>query len=321
MVELFRAISQLRDSYLMFPAFQSAYDQLRRNLQLYRETGCAQHLMILGESGAGKTTLATTFAQEHPKQVLAERDVLPVLYVSIPAAATIAATVEAILRELGDLIPTQGTVSAKTARAITLAKACTVEMVLLDEGQHIQDRGRDRTQYFVADWLKGFMDALAVPVCILGLPRTSVLLQVNEQLRRRFTRQFQLLIHPDRSPIDEQESLELFTSLANALPISISPYPYKWPELATRLHFATGSRIAYVKQLLVGALEQLDRSGGQAITVANLEQAFTEVIWAGGINQLNPFNTAYVFRPLDRPGEPFHKEGWERNVMPKREKS
>ncbi|TNY03441.1 transposase, partial [Escherichia coli] len=81
------------------------HQRMEANLLLYRRTGVAQNLLVLGESGTGKTTLARWFCRRYPKQQLLERDVLPVLYVSVPAAATIAGTVEAILLQLGDLEP------------------------------------------------------------------------------------------------------------------------------------------------------------------------------------------------------------------------
>lgn len=318
MSKALEAISSLRDAYLMFPAFDTAHRQMESNLEIYRRTGHAQHLLVLGESGAGKTTLARMFVQRYPPTSLPECDVIPALYVAIPPAATIAGTVEAILAQLGDPAPAHGTVSIKTARAVTLARACHVEMLLIDEAQHIQDRGRSQTQYFVGDWLKAFMDALGTPVTMLGLPRTRTLLQVNEQLRRRFTRHLALSVHPDEQHIDEAESLELFTSLASGLPVSLNPRPYSWQELGLRLHFATASRIAYVKQLLIGAVEQVEMMDDHELNVIHLEQTFSTLIWSAGIGALNPFNPSFVFRSLDRVGEPFHREEMVVNVSTRR---
>ena len=39
-----------------------------------------------------------------------------------------------------------------------------------------------------ADWLKHLIDEVGVPTVLLGLPRLESLLQINEQLRRRFSR-------------------------------------------------------------------------------------------------------------------------------------
>lgn len=300
----FDALKQLQDECLMFPAFESAYQQIEANLHLFRATGVAQNLLILGESGTGKTSLSTIFTREYPKVALPERDLIPVLYVTVPAAATIAGTVEAVLAQLGDHHPEKGTVSVKTARAVKIARACGVEMLLFDEAQHIQDRGRAHSQYFVGDWLKSFMDALGAPVTLLGLPRTEILLQVNEQLRRRFTHRLFLSVQ-QRADADEADSLRLFTSLANALPLPLDPRPYEWGELAKRLHFATDGRVAYVKKILVGSYSNAVTEACASITIRDLSRAFATTIWPSGVGALNPFHPSFPFRPLDRAGEPF----------------
>lgn len=299
------SIKQLQSSYLMFPAFQASFERMDANLRLYRQTGISQNLLVLGESGTGKTTLARMFTEANPKQQLPDRDVIPVLYVSVPAAATIAGTVEAILAQLGDLEPERGTISTKTARAVKLAKGCAVEMLVFDEAQHIQDRGRSQSQYFVGDWLKSFSDALSLPVTLLGLPRTQGLLQVNEQLRRRFSRRLSLSIETDKKEPGENSSIGLFQSLAQALPLPVNPNPHGWKELGLRLHYATQGRIAYVKQLLVHAYSCAIENGRDCITTEELASAFTTSIWPAGIGPLNPFDPNFPWRVLDRSGEPF----------------
>lgn len=304
----FDAIKQLQEMYLMFPAFNTAVEQIEANLKLYRATGVAQNLLVLGQSGTGKTTLAKLFTKYYPKEILPERDIIPVLHVSVPAAATIAGTVEAVLAQLGDPAPERGTVSAKTARAVRIARGCGVEMLLFDEAQHIQDRGRTYSQYFVGDWLKSFMDALGLPVTLLGLPRTQVLLQVNEQLRRRFTHRLSLSVQQTELGANNDNNLQFFTSVANALPLPLNPQPYEWDELGMRLHFATDGRIAYVKQLMVSAYGYAVNQSGTCISIQDLAEAFTATIWQAGIGALNPFHEDFAFRALDRLGEPFQIE-------------
>ncbi|MFT7776018.1 hypothetical protein [Roseateles sp.] len=162
-----------------------------------------------------------------------------------------------------------------------------------------------QSQYFVGDWLKTFMDALAVPVTMLGLPRTQVLLQVNEQLRRRFAHQVSLSVTSGSAELRCTESQALFVSLADALPLPLDPRPYDWAELGERLHSATQGRVAYVKQLLVHAYCCATDRGSECMAVEDLEKAFTESIWPAGVGALNPFDGRFEWRQLDRAGEPF----------------
>lgn len=300
-------LERFNDDLLQFPAYVAAFNDIESLLRLYREAGIAQHLLVLGESGTGKTTLCQDFATRYPRVAVAERDVLPVLHVSIPPVATIAAVTEAMLARLGDPSPTRGTVSAKTARAVKLARAVSVELLLIDEAQHIRDRGQMPTQYLVGDWLKTVMDEVGVPTVLLGLPRVASLLQVNEQVRRRFSRRRYLQMGQQGETSVEAECLQLFLSLGDNFPIPVSCGSMGWSEMAQRIYFACDGRVAYIKKLLAGgirlALEQeLPNVGPQT-----LEIAFTKDVWWEGVDQLNPFNERFQFRRLNRANEPFEQ--------------
>lgn len=304
-MDSYKAMARFKSEYLSFAPFARAMDEVESLLQLYRQTRIAKNLMIQGESGTGKTTLCLALIDKYPRVSLEDRDLIPVLHVPFPAAATIAGMLETMLEKLGDPSPGTGTNSAKTARAIKLAKACGVELMLLDEGQHVQDRGKLSTQYLVGDCLKMIIDEVAVPTVLLGLPRVEMLIRVNEQLRRRFTRRLQMALGQDKRFPLHLECLQLFTSLAPALPVPLTSGTYDWDEFGRRLHAATDGRVGYVKVLLLAAIGLVFRHDLKEISPRELETAFTEEIWDAGIGPLNPFNERFEFRPLRRVGEPF----------------
>lgn len=303
----FEVLQNFTNEYLEFPPFVTAFNEIDRLLQLYRQTNVATHLLVTGESGTGKTTLCKALADRYPRTAIPERDIVPVLIVPIPPAATISSVAEAMLVQLGDPAPTTGTMSAKTARAAHLARACSVELLMFDEANHIQDRGQSPTQYMVGDWLKSLMDDMQVPTVLLGLPRVENLLRVNEQLRRRFTRRLQMALGQDPEDSIESQCLQLFASLTPSLPVPFQKETMSWNELAHRLHAATDGRVAFVKSLLVGAIRLVFVQELTRITPTELETAFTTAIWREGVGALNPFNPAFEFRRLDRAGEPFER--------------
>jgi hypothetical protein len=307
LIEAFEALHRFNGEYLQFPPFVAAFDQIDGLLQLFRGTGVAQCLLVLGEAGTGKTTLCKTLLEKYPKIILPERDVIPVLSVPIPPAATIASVAESMLFRLGDPAPGIGTTSNKTARAIRLARACGVELLLFDEANHIQDRGQSPTQYLVGDWVKGVVDELGVPTVLLGLPRVADLLRVNEQLRRRFTRRLHMELGQDPDTPIATQCLQLFTSLTPSLPVPFSKGTMSWEELGQRLHFATDGRVSYLKVLLAGAIRAVFNNAIDELTIADLENAFTEEIWPQGVGALNPFHQSFEFRRLDRQAEPFER--------------
>lgn len=307
MHRLHTALERFNEAHLSFPPFARAMQEIEDLLQMYRDTGLASNLLILGESGTGKTTLCRAIFQKYPKTIQPERDWLPVLYIPIPPAATIASVTEAMLTKLGDPAPGKGTVSAKVARLFKLARNCGVQLILLDEAQHVQDRGQHPTQYLVGDWLKGVVDEIGVPTVLLGLPRVENLLRVNEQLRRRFTRRLYMHLGQSEESSVQHECLQLFASLAPSLPVPLHPGSYGWDEFGNRLYYATDGRIAYVKALLGAALRWVLQRGLDAISSQELEAAFQSEIWNAGIGELNPFHEKFEFRSLTRAGEPFER--------------
>jgi hypothetical protein len=302
---VFNVLQRFDEEYIPFPIFAAAVDAIKANLTLFRETSIAQHLLVLGESGTGKSSLCDWVGLQYPRSILPDRDVLPVLTVSVPSGATISSMASALLEKLGDPAAATGTISAKTSRVVTLCRACRVEMILFDEAQHIHDRGQAATHYKVGDWLKSLIDQTGVPTVFLGLPRLEQLLQVNEQLRRRFSRRIRLALgQSDKIPI-HSECLQLFRSLGACLPIPLACDQYGWDELGMRLYYASDGRIAYIKKLLASALRFALETNTGEIGPQLLEQAFTEELWWEGVGKLNPFNSAFEFRRLDRGNEPF----------------
>lgn len=274
-------------------------------LILYRKTGIAENLVIYGESGTGKTSLCYMLQQKYPRTSVIERDIIPVLYVPIPAGATIGGITEALLSKLGDPSPSSGRISAQTARAIKLVRACGVELMLFDEGQQLQDRGKLPSQYRAGDHLKTIIDQAARPAVLLGLPRIENLVQVNDQLRRRFTRRINMALGQDAATPFNDECLQLFANLAPALPVPFTYGEYSPNEFGYRLYAATDGRVAYVKILLSTAIRLVFQESLREISPSVLATAFTLRIWSAGIGPLNPFDEQFEFRPLHRVGEPF----------------
>ncbi|MDR7270664.1 energy-coupling factor transporter ATP-binding protein EcfA2 [Pelomonas saccharophila] len=303
--ELYQDLRRFDEEYIEFAAFRAAADAIRANLEMFREAGLVQHLVVVGESGTGKSTLCRWLAAAYPMQRLTERNVVPVLVVAVPAAATIASMAEAILTSLGDPAPNRGTISEKARRIVKLVHGCKVEIILIDEAQHISDRGQSHTHYMVADWLKVLIDGMGVPTVFLGLPRVETLIQANEQLRRRFSNRLRLSLGQDESRTVREECLELFQSLGQSLPLRLSAEPFPLDDLGVRLYYASDGRIAHIKKLLGGALRLAIEEGHDAIEPFLLERVFTNEVWWEGVGALNPFNEAFTHRRLDRAGEPF----------------
>jgi hypothetical protein len=301
------ALRRFEDQSMPFPAFNGAVKLIESNLKVFHETGLATNLLVLGESGTGKSSLCRHISALHPRHQLPDRDIVSVVAIQVPPAATIRGIVDGMLKALGDPASSSGSLTNKTNRIIHLCKQCRVEILMFDEAQHLQDRGAFRTHYAIGDWFKTVIDQVAVPTVLLGLPRIESLLQVNEQLRRRFSSRYWMTMGQSDKSTVEAECLQLFMSLVECMEVPFVTAPYTWPELGERLRYASDGRVAYVKKLLSGALRICIESGLESIDSALLESVFTRDIWPEARGKLNPFSQSFDFRRLDRRGEPFSR--------------
>jgi hypothetical protein len=303
--QIYQALEAFNAEYIQFEVFQHAFTNIEDNLRLYRETGIAENLVLLAESGSGKTSLCKLLEQRYPRQMLQERDVIPILTISVPPVASLSSLVESMLTTLGHPTASLGNLARKTYTFITLAKACGVEMILFDEAQHLHDRGQARSHYLVGDWIKQLINALEIPIVLLGLPRTESLLNVNEQLRRRFSKKIYLSLEHHHTKGLHEQCLQMLLSLGHSFPLNIVSGEYGWEEFSSRLYYATDGRVAYIKKLMANTLKFALESGLSEVGPADFEAVYKQEIWSEAEGALNPFNNKFSFRRLDRGGEPF----------------
>lgn len=303
--EAARRLQDFEEQYIPFPTFIAAKNEIELHLKMFREAGLARHMLILGEAGTGKSSLCRWMMVQYPRRRLLDRDQIQILHMVVPPAATVMGVADALLSSLGDPHPGRGSITLKTLRIVTLCRNCKVELLLVDEAQHLQDRGDVRTHYLVGDWFKNLIDELKVPTVMLGLPQLQKLLETNEQLRRRFSRRMWLALGQSDTDSIETECHELFLSLSSLLPFSVMPGAYDAQDMGSRLYYACDGRVAYIKKLLFAAMRSALEWDHEVIDAVLLQRAFIDEIWSEGIGKLNPFHPDFEHRRLDRRGEPF----------------
>lgn len=303
-LEYYKKLKLVEDILIPHKHFSQAVSRLRQVIELSRQGAEARHTLLVGESGTGKTWLAKYVQSLHPREREGSGTVISVLIVETPARPSLKGLAEAILTSLRDPFADRGTITTKRKRALELILRCNVELIVLDEFQHFLDHGIFDSMNAVADWLKLFIEDAKVPFMLMGLPRCAAILQMNEQLRRRFSSQLML---PTLSIDTEEGELE-FRTILNQIDKALPTDQLSGladVDLARRLHFASNGHLGYLRTLITKAFELMSFENRAKLDVRLLEQAFVEVIWHEGRKALNPFNTAFQFRRLDRIGEPF----------------
>jgi hypothetical protein len=291
---------------IKYPQFNEAYGLLKDAYLFNLQTGLTKNYWLVGPSGTGKTSLMELLAKEFPPVEQADRKNIPVLAINIPALPTIKNLAEEMLVQLGDPIFHRGSAIDKTIRILHLIKACETKLILFDEMQHFIDRGHKRAPAEVADWLKTLIDKAQVSTVIMGLERTQIILDSNEQLRRRFCRRIDLRPFNLECPTSCSHFLGVIKKIDATLGL---PMPLKLQQegIARQLHFATNGIMDYMVKLMLGAYQVAVTRELPGIDRDCLEEAFSEAIWVEGVGKLNPFNEQFIGQRLDQRGMVFYK--------------
>lgn len=306
--DMFLKLEQFDNDFIQFTSLQKSLYEIESAINTYRKANIVENLRILGESGSGKSTLCELIKNKYPRLILKEQDIVPVLVVQVPPNVTINSLIDAIFSELELPVAIPGTTTRKTRQLTELCWALKIEMIVFDEAQHLYDRGQLKTHYMVADWLKSLMDKLNVPIVLVGLPNLERLLQVNAQLRRRFSKKIYLTVGNGDIDSQQSECAAIFHGLQQALPIPFQLPDKSMDEFYVRITYACDGRIAYLKKLMLSALRIAMENNLTSISQYEFELAFKEQIWLEAEKSLNPFHTDFIFRRLDRIGEPFEND-------------
>ncbi|WP_082012103.1 TniB family NTP-binding protein [Burkholderia sp. A9] len=284
--------------------FKDVVARLQHVLDLSRHGADPRHTLLVGESGTGKTWIARYIRSILPESESENTHIKPVLVVETPTSPTLKSLAQAILVALGDPLASLGNAEVKRLRALALMRQCRVQMLIVDELQHFLDHGSHNSPQSVADWLKSFVEDARIPCLLMGLPRSTAILTLNEQLRRRFSARIELAPFSIEREEEEIEFRTILNALDEMLPCQRRSGLAE-PEIARRIYMATNGLIGYVRRLTTGAFELMVAANQPSIDRSLLQQAFVQEIWRGGQNELNPFHPKFSFRRLDQPGEPF----------------
>ncbi|OQS30423.1 TniB family NTP-binding protein [Chromobacterium violaceum] len=296
------AIEQLR---LLFPAFEEAFRSISRIHKKALAGNRPHHLMILGPSGAGKSSVLEEYARYFPVVEETEFRRIPVLRVEIKSSPTVRSVAEDILKAMGVPMAYRGTVNEKTDRVIASLQKLKVELLMLDEAQHLL--GANKRSFGSNDeteWLKTLLNLVEIPVVLAALPYGKALLSTNEQLRRRLDGVRNLTpfsIEDEDSAADFAGVISWFDSEIHGGP----PIGLHEGDMLYRLFYASNGLIGYLSKLLIGAMEIRLEHGLKQVENWMLEESFKLNLWDEGVGPLNPFHKKFVRRQLTKANELF----------------
>lgn len=151
-----------------FEPIAATMNRLREDHREGKETSC---MSIVGVPGVGKSQLLKRYAAangmitETTSDGISRR--LPVLYAELDSNITVNDAAETILRALlGKRAPGGSTIKNRVLP--DQLEIWRVELLIIDEFQHVGERGRSKTRNATADWIKSIAKKLRIPVVMAG---------------------------------------------------------------------------------------------------------------------------------------------------------
>lgn len=202
-------------------------------------------MLLIGDSGVGKSTLLKTYLSLFPRKSTEEGMTIPVLYVPIPSAPTIKNITEALVVSIFGRIPDRrATAQELYFNLLQYLQKAGVELIILDEFQHVIEHGRGKLVQESSDWLKGLLNDSGIPIVLAGLENVKKILQANVQLERRFM-QIVELKRFGKSDAARADFTEFLRHLEKHIPLEL-PVPLSSDEMATRFYFASNGTLTVV---------------------------------------------------------------------------
>ena len=293
----------LRDRFIHSPQVERALTRLGDIHGDSRRTRASKGLLIQGPSGVGKSTLVKEYIRSLEESESHDPQKRAVLFVEMPSSPTKKNLAAAILAELKDPFAEARGHSAevKFARVVLLLKNLGVEMLVLDEAQHLVDYRRNGA-YEAADWIKSLMNETSIACVLIGLKRTENLLLANEQLRRRFS----ATVAYDRITFSANASLH-FVMLLQAIEgeLPVQTISFVEPAMIKRFYLASYGLIDYLIKIVDRAVWLVQVQDLAGIELPVLAQAFEDEVWSYATEERNPFSASFNFQPLFGKREPF----------------
>lgn len=139
-------------------------------------------LLLTGDTGLGKSTFLAKYAAKSKPRRIGGRLRQPVVYLEMLTQSTPLAAAELILKKLGDPRAERGPLSSRQFRIVELLKAEQVEILLIDEFQHIIEASGEKRLNAVANLIKQIVKQANVPLLLCGMPEVKTIVEGSPQL-------------------------------------------------------------------------------------------------------------------------------------------
>ncbi len=287
--EIKRRKEHVKTIIIQYPRYKALIDKIEEHHQLSLGSVQPDGLFLYGETGLGKSTILKEYESKYPRHVVDGCTKIPVLYLIVPVGATPKSVASKILYKMGDPNFDRGTENNMTARILSFVEKCEVEMIIIDEFQHLIDSESKNVLNKASNWVKNLTNDIKIPILVCGMPESERVFAYNEQLDRRFCEKQNLQPFSYQSKEDQIEFRAFLNGIDKQLPFPEQSYIAD-PILAQKMFYATNGNPFYIKKILEEATVSALKNGCDSIEEDDLYIAFKSITLSSRPFVINPFN-------------------------------
>jgi thymidine kinase len=290
--ELKFRLSALKEIVVSHTRFNQLYDMIRDSHLLH------EGVVILGDTGAGKTTLFKAYEAKFPRERKVKfinkfeikYDSIPVLRVELDSNSSPLNVASKMLEVLGDPFYSKGTEKQLTARLKKSIVDAEVELIIIDELQHLVDTDTQRVIRKASDWVKQLLNDLNLPIVFGGIEEDATkIFAHNKQLDERFPHKESF----SGFKFSNEKEIKEFRVFLKTIDVQL-PFPERSnlydPYLVTKIYYATLGIPRTLFHLLHHSSKIALKSGKDKLEELHLEEGFKLLTYETRPRVINPFD-------------------------------
>ena len=299
-----KKISFGKDLFIVHPGVSKARKAISEVHRASKEGADPKCLLLTGVAGSGKTATMRYYETRFPRHNDEKGPVVPILFTTIPAPATIKGMAAYLLDSLGDPMACTGSITSQTMRLHRLIKESRVELIMLDDGQHLLNSSSNRVTMAACQWLKHLINATGISMVLAGTPPLVHIFSAHEQLKTRVATRIDLAPFGWETEAEQMNFMRVLKTIEMRLPFQESSH-LDSREMAFRLFGASQGVMSRVMDIVREAARlALDR-GEKNITLNVFALAYHKIFAFFASNKANPFlmDISELARQFMKPSE------------------